>query len=45
MEIEDIKIYFKDPYFTFPVWVRSLLRIIYYCLFFIFIFATITFLF
>ncbi len=44
MEIEDIKIYFKDPYFTFPVWVRSLLRIIYYCLFFIFIVATITFL-
>jgi len=44
MENKDLKIYFKDPYLFLPFWLRSFLRIIYYCVFFIFIIATATFL-
>lgn len=44
MENQDLKIYFKNSYLALPFWVRSFLRIFYYCVFFIFVIATITFL-
>ncbi len=44
MAKEISKTCFKDPYLALPFWLRSFLRIIYYCLFFIFIIAAVSFL-